>query len=184
MMHERKLFSLIGQNGTDKKKQKKRVKVRAFIRTFFSFFFCFVVVVEGVLQREFPFSSSSSSSWPVGGAAGYEASCSVSSSSSGCSSGSSRPCLSSPLIVGLLDDFRSSPPDQAHLAEDAEDVSLTQRPRVFVFAGTRPPLVVGGHLLGVVFSGLAPLSDQGAGDGRRHLPENQRNKPLRTLASS
>lgn len=65
---------------------------------------------------------------------------------------------------------------EANFAEDAEDVSLAQRPRVFT--GTRASLV-GCNLVAVRLAGLALLSDQGAGDGRRHLPERW-TEPLRT----
>lgn len=65
---------------------------------------------------------------------------------------------------------------EANFAEDAEDVSLAQRSRVFT--RTRASLV-GGDLFAVGLSGLALLSDQGAGDGRRHLPERW-TEPLRT----
>lgn len=57
---------------------------------------------------------------------------------------------------------------EANFAKDVEDVSLTQRPRVFT--GTRASLV-GGDLVAVGLAGLALLSDQGAGDSRRHLPD-------------
>lgn len=60
------------------------------------------------------------------------------------------------------------PAAESDLAEDAEDVSLAERARVFAGAGA---LLVGGDLLVVGLSRLALLSDQGAGDGRRHLPE-------------
>lgn len=56
---------------------------------------------------------------------------------------------------------------EADFTEDAEDVSFAQRPRVFSW--TRASLV-GGDLFAVGLSGLTLLSDQGAGDGRRHLP--------------
>lgn len=63
---------------------------------------------------------------------------------------------------------------EADFAEDVEDVALAQRPRVFSRAGA--PLV-GGDLLAVGLSGLTLLSDQGAGDGRRHLPERWAEPP-------
>lgn len=60
------------------------------------------------------------------------------------------------------------PTAEADFAKDAEDVSLTQRP--WVFTGTRA-FLVGGNLLIVGLASLTLLSDQGAGDGRRHPPE-------------
>lgn len=60
------------------------------------------------------------------------------------------------------------PTAEANFAEDAEDVSLAQRPGVLTGTGA---LLVGGDLLVVGLAGLALLPDQGAGNGRRHLPE-------------
>lgn len=69
---------------------------------------------------------------------------------------------------------------EANFAKDAEDVSLTQRPRVFT--GTWASLV-SGDFVAVGLAGLALLSDQGAGDSRRHISE-RRTKPQRNKISA
>lgn len=63
---------------------------------------------------------------------------------------------------------------EAHFAEDAEDVSVTER--LLLFSRTRASLV-GGDLVAVGLASLTLLSDQGAGDGRRHLPERRTEPP-------
>lgn len=66
------------------------------------------------------------------------------------------------------------PAAEANFAEDAEDVALAQRARVFT--GTRASLVRG-DFVAVGLSRLTLLSDQGAGDGRCHLPEKWAEPP-------
>lgn len=66
------------------------------------------------------------------------------------------------------------PAAEANFAEDAEDVPLAQRAGVFAGAGAT---LVGGDLVAVGLAGLTFLTDQGAGDGRRHLPERRTEPP-------
>ena len=68
----------------------------------------------------------------------------------------SRPSVSGCEPTWFPSDGSFLPAAEANFAEDAEDVSLTQRPRVF---GRTRASLVGGDLLAVGLSGLTFLSD-------------------------